>query len=179
MVLAASVGVENAGHMATSYAADVEDGDTDEISDDVWGWGHSPHNMKCQDFERMFDRLVNDEKDILRLHCKGRRQIPWQPQNYTKGQRNSRVLRSLGHPCCEQTDDGRLLLRDELSEDKTKFPHAVQWHSANHGRGCLIHTAGVIPNISVHTREYNVESMQFDGRVLGMLNWNLMRGCRR
>jgi hypothetical protein len=74
----------------SSHAADLE-GDTDEIPDEMWGWGHSTHNMKCEDFESMFHRLVNDEKDNLRLHCKTSRQIPWHPQQYTKGQRNSRV----------------------------------------------------------------------------------------
>ena len=82
------------------------------------------------------------------------------------------MLRSLGRPWCEQTDDGRLLLRDQLSEDQTNVPHSVRWHSANHGRGFLIHTAGVIPNVSVHSREFNGEFSQFDGRDLGVFNWN-------
>lgn len=159
-------------HMAGSYAADLEGKDADEIPDEMWGWGHSPHNMKCPDFERMFSRLVNDEKNNLRLHCKSRRQIPWHPQRYTKGQRNSRVMRSLGRPWCEMTDDGRLLLRDELSEDQTKVPHSVRWHLANHGRGFLIHSGGVIPNVSVFSREFNGEFSEFDGGELAVFNWN-------
>ena len=106
MVLAASVGVGDAGtHTWLAHMLQTWRVKTDEIPDEMWGWGHSPHNMKCPDFERMFSRLVNDEKNNLRLHCKSRRQIPWHPQRYTKGQRNSAgspgpVKQSLVHFQC-------------------------------------------------------------------------------
>jgi hypothetical protein len=37
---------------------------------------------------------------------------------------------------------------------------------------CLIHAAGVIPNVLVESRVYQGEFMQFDGRDLGVFNWN-------
>jgi hypothetical protein len=158
-------------HMASSHATDLE-GDTYEIPDKMCGWGHSAYNMKCEDFEKMFLRLVNDKKNNLRLHCKSRRPIPWHPQDYTDGQRNSRVSRSQGLPWCTKTADGQLILRDDLSKDQTSVPHEVEWYSANQGRGFLIHAAGVIPNVLVQSRVYQGEFMQFDGRDLGVFNWN-------
>jgi hypothetical protein len=136
-------------HVASSHATDLE-GDTYEI----------------------FHRLVNDKKDNLRLHCKSRRPIPWHPPDYTDGQRNSRVSRSQGLSWCTQTADGQLILRDDLSEDQTSVPHEVEWHSANQGRGFLIHAAGVIPNVLVQSRVYQGDFMQFDGRDLAVFNWN-------
>jgi hypothetical protein len=138
----------------------------------MWGWGHSAYNMKCEDFEKMFHRLVNDKKDNLRLHCKSRRPIPWHPQDYTNGQINSRVSRSQGLSWCTKTADGQLILRDDFSKDQTSVPHEVEWHSANQGRGFFIHAAGVIPNVLVQSRVYQGEFMQFDGRDLGVFNWN-------
>jgi hypothetical protein len=145
---------------------------THEIPDEMWGWGHSAYNMKCEDFEKMFHRLVNDKKDNLRLHCKSRRPIPWHPQDYTNGQINSRVSRSQGLSWCTKTADGQLILRDDFSKDQTSVPHEVEWHSANQGRGFFIHAAGVIPNVLVQSRVYQGEFMQFDGRDLGVFNWN-------
>ena len=158
-------------HVASSHTTDLE-GDTCEIPDEMWGWGHSAYNMNEEDFEKMFHRLVNDQKDNLRLRCKSRRPIPWHPQDYTEGQRNSRVSRSQGLSWCTQTADGQLILRDDLSEDQTSVAHEVEWYSANQGRGFLIHAAGVIPNVLVQSRKYQGDFMQFDGRDLGVFNWN-------
>jgi hypothetical protein len=39
-------------HTASSHAADL-DGDTNKIPDDMWGWGHSAYNMKCDEASKL------------------------------------------------------------------------------------------------------------------------------
>ena len=135
-----------------------------------WGWGHSQHNMPKPEFDQMLSRYLNIERDNLRLNCTSHRQIPFLPEDYTKGQRNSIAARSQGVEWCKRLEDGRLVLRDELTEDQIESGGEATYYDV--GRAFLIHAGGVIPNVLVQSRTWEGDFTQFDGRDIAVFNWN-------